>query len=52
MKKKLQHEKAGKGEEEKIVVQNDLKLLAGLQKSNARHLDLKQLLNNYYSNKK
>lgn len=38
--------------EKKIVVQDDLKFLAGLQKSNSRHLNLKLLLNNHYTNKK
>lgn len=52
MKKKLQQGKAAKGEEKKLIVQDDLKFLARLQKSNARHMNLKQLLNNYYITKK
>lgn len=52
MKKKLQQDETEKKEEKKLVVQDDLKFLSGLQKSNARHLNLKQLLNNYYATKK
>ena len=51
MKKKLSHKKAEKNDEKKLVVQEELKFLAGLQKSNSRHLNLKQVLNNYYTKK-
>jgi ABC-type Fe3+-citrate transport system substrate-binding protein len=52
MKKKLSNNKTEKTEEKKVVIQDDQKFLVGLEKSNARHLNLKQLLNNYYATKK
>lgn len=36
----------------KIIVQDDIRLLKELSKSNNRHLNLKLLLNNYYTTKK
>ncbi len=36
----------------KIIVQDDIRLLRELSKTNNRHLNLKLLLNNYYTTKK
>ncbi len=52
MKKKLSNNKTEKSEEKKLIVQDDLKFLARLQKTNDRHINFKLLLNNYYTTKK
>jgi hypothetical protein len=38
--------------EEKIVVQDDIKFLARIQVTNARHINFKQLISAHFTNQK